>query len=232
MPVTSVTRSSTTPRAVTTTGLLQVGSRGERVRQVQQALRSAGLYSGALDGIFGRGTAAAVTAFQRSRRLPVDGVVGPRTLAALGLGGASPRTPTTPSRPSTTGRASVDAFVSHALAQNGDRYVFGAETRMSDPNPRVFDCSELVEWAAHQVGVDVPDGSQNQRRHSRNAGLRISVEQALRTRGALLFTDGHVAISLGDGRTIEARSSRHGVGIFNGRGRGWEEAGLIPGMRY
>ena len=58
------------------------------------------------------------------------------------------------------------------------------------------------------------------------------VEQALRTPGALLFRPGHVAISLGDGRTIEAKGSKYGVGIFSAHNRGWTTGGLIPGMRY
>jgi hypothetical protein len=41
-----------------------------------------------------------------------------------------------------------------------------------------------------------------------------------------------VAISLGDGRTIEARGSAYGVGIFSANGRGWTAGGLVPGMKY
>ncbi len=130
-----------------------------------------------------------------------------------------------------TGRGTSGDFLQAALAQNGDRYVFGAETRLNDPNPHTFDCSELVQWAAHQAGVTIPDGSSNQLAHVRRHGTEISVEQALRTPGALLFRPGHVAISLGDGRTIEARGRNYGVGVFNGRGR-FTSAGLIPGMRY
>ena len=57
------------------------------------------------------------------------------------------------------------------------------------------------------------------------------MEQALQTRGALLFRDGHVAISLGNGRTIEARGRNYGVTQANGSGR-FTSGGLIPGMRY
>ncbi len=130
-----------------------------------------------------------------------------------------------------TGRSSSGDFLRAALAQKGDRYVFGAETRLNDPNPNTFDCSELVQWAAHQAGVTVPDGSANQLAHVRKHGSEISVAQALKTPGALLFRPGHVAISLGDGRTIEARGRKHGVGVFNANGR-FTHAGLIPGMRH
>ena len=129
------------------------------------------------------------------------------------------------------GTGTADDFVRFALAQDGDVYIFGAETQLDDPNPTTFDCSELVQWAAHQAGVTIPDGSANQSDHVRRHGTQISVQQALETPGALLFRPGHVAISLGDGRTIEAKGRNFGVGIFEGRNR-FETAGLIPGMSY
>jgi peptidoglycan hydrolase-like protein with peptidoglycan-binding domain len=62
---------------------LSRGSRGSAVRELQSALRGAGLDPGAIDGIFGRQTEAAVRAFQSARRLSVDGIVGPRTWSQL-----------------------------------------------------------------------------------------------------------------------------------------------------
>jgi len=62
----------------------------------------------------------------------------------------------------------------------------------------------------------------------------MSVEEALRTPGALLFRAGdpnHIAISLGDGRTMEARGRRYGTDIFdNAASREWTRAGTIPGL--
>jgi cell wall-associated NlpC family hydrolase len=66
----------------------------------------------------------------------------------------------------------------------------------------------------------------------RQKGTDVSVDKALHTRGALLFRPGHVAISLGDGRTIEARGSAYGVNIFSAQGRGWTSGALIPGLKY
>src|SRR5262249_20494311 len=43
-----------------------------------------------------------------------------------------------------TGHGTVGDFLNAALAQKGDRYVFGAETNLNDKNPNTFDCSELV----------------------------------------------------------------------------------------
>ena len=57
--------------------IYKIGSRGEVVKQIQKALH---LYP---DGIYGRNTIEAVTAFQRDNGLKVDGMVGPATMAKL-----------------------------------------------------------------------------------------------------------------------------------------------------
>jgi cell wall-associated NlpC family hydrolase len=123
-------------------------------------------------------------------------------------------------------------FVTMCLRQVGDRYVYGAETDLANPDPHAFDCSELVQWACAQVGVSFPDGTWAQEA----AATKITVAQAAKIRGALLFRPGHVAVSLGDGRnTVEAKGAAYGVvsggtqGIIAGR---FTSGGLIPGMKY
>ena len=119
-------------------------------------------------------------------------------------------------------------MLAKALEQKGDRYVFGHEVNLNDANPDTFDCSELVQWAVHQAGGSIPDGSQVQRAHCR----KISVAEAARTPGALLFNGHHVAISVGDGvHTIEAKGRAYGVVIGTIAGR-FEDGGLVPGLRY
>lgn len=132
--------------------------------------------------------------------------------------------------------ATLDDFVAIALTQRGDPYVFGAEASVSDPNPGAFDCSELTQWAAGRCHIQFVDGAQNQRDACKRAGTLIDVRTAVKTRGALLFRihegpgNDHVAISLGDGKTIEARGKAYGVNIFAAGGRPWTHAGLIPGL--
>ena len=60
--------------------LLAVGSAGDAVLRVQQLLS---MPPEQCDGVFGPITKTAVEAFQQSRNLDVDGIVGPKTLAAL-----------------------------------------------------------------------------------------------------------------------------------------------------
>lgn len=70
--------------------LLKVGSRGDEVKRVQQALEKYGYDVGGADGIFGQKTKTAVMNFQRDAGLAVDGIVGPATLKALGFEGSLP----------------------------------------------------------------------------------------------------------------------------------------------
>ena len=62
---------------------LRQGSKGERVRSLQQALISLGYLSGKADGVYGSQTRKAVTSFQKSKKLTADGVAGKKTLSAL-----------------------------------------------------------------------------------------------------------------------------------------------------
>jgi peptidoglycan hydrolase-like protein with peptidoglycan-binding domain len=62
---------------------LKKGSHGEAVVGLQEGLQSLGYDPGAVDGIFGPNTEQAVKAFQTDRGLTADGIVGPRTWAAL-----------------------------------------------------------------------------------------------------------------------------------------------------
>lgn len=65
--------------------LSKYGSRGEEVRKIQTKLKNWGYYKGNVDGIYGSQTQAAVKSFQRKNGLSVDGIAGPKTLAAMGI---------------------------------------------------------------------------------------------------------------------------------------------------
>lgn len=145
----------------------------------------------------------------------------------------------------TTGAATqVQLMVDKALAQVGDRYVFGVEVSGSDPDPDVWDAAELTKWAAHQAGSEIPGSSFEQYLDIKAKGLLIPVDQAKKTPGALLFhfssepqpgggrpADASVAISLGGGRMVEAQSEEVGV-IAADAGSRFEYAGLVPGLAY
>lgn len=65
--------------------VLKKGSRGEHVMAWQNYLSLNGYRPGAVDGIFGKLTEDAVKAFQSSRGLKADGIIGPKTWAAIGI---------------------------------------------------------------------------------------------------------------------------------------------------
>lgn len=140
----------------------------------------------------------------------------------------------------------LDTFLDAALSQQGATYIYGSEESSADPDPlsdgeASYDCSSLVRWAAAQAGVDFTNGSYLQYLDIQQAGTELSVDEALRTPGALVFnfstepvpgggrpSQAHVAISLGDGRLMEARGSKYDVGVFDAEGREFSHAGFIP----
>jgi peptidoglycan hydrolase-like protein with peptidoglycan-binding domain len=76
---------------------LRYGDRGEEVIELQQKLLAVYCSPGAVDGQFGRRTLIAVKRFQSLKKLLVDGIVGPKTWAALNQPfGAKPSPITSP----------------------------------------------------------------------------------------------------------------------------------------
>ena len=68
--------------------LSKMGSTGSEVKQIQTVLKQKGYYFGSIDGIFGTATRTAVRNFQKANGLTVDGIVGKKTLAKLGISGS------------------------------------------------------------------------------------------------------------------------------------------------
>jgi peptidoglycan L-alanyl-D-glutamate endopeptidase CwlK len=75
---------------------LSVGMSGPAILSLQASLLAAGFPPGVQDGAFGPATEAALLAFQQSRGMLPDGVVGARTAAALNLPGAPASQPAMP----------------------------------------------------------------------------------------------------------------------------------------
>lgn len=138
-----------------------------------------------------------------------------------------------PSRPATSASGPTGAqFAATAAAHVGAPYIFGAK------GPDAFDCSGLVWWSLHQLGI--------------NSAAESSEEQwAWVTRiplsrlqpGDLIFEQwpgddqaapGHVVIYVGGGMVAEAPQPGESVHV-----RAWSPSetwivgyGQVPGLRY
>jgi cell wall-associated NlpC family hydrolase len=163
--------------------------------------------------------------------IPLDGAPDPSTPAA------DPHGVTV-----AAGNDHLRTFLDSALAQRGDRYIFGVMDRLDDPNPGAFDCSMLVQWSAHQAGTDLQRNAWHQYQQLHDQGMTIPVQDAIHTPGALLFSFNsdpngsnapvhqHVAISLGNGKTIEALGAQYGVNEFDATTKRFQYAAVIPGI--
>ncbi len=122
---------------------LSIGSRGEDVRKMQQALIDLGYLKGKADGIFGRQTFQAVCNFQTASRLTADGLAGKKTLAALysassGSSGSSSQQQGSSS--GSSGSSSQQQGSSSGSSSSSSGSLFGgnyATLRLNDRNDRV-----------------------------------------------------------------------------------------------
>jgi len=175
-----------------------------------------------------------------------DGAAGGAGISSKGsmLGSTNAPTPSTGATPGvskleTVATNKAEAFVNQALKAEGDTYAYGTARDLSNPDPSAFDCSGLVVWAAKQSGYEAPGfGNTNAEglyQFTKKTGGELTPEEAKKQKGALLFRKEagaaahHVAISLGDGTTMEAKGTAEGVGQFPERDT-WNTAGVLPGM--
>lgn len=133
----------------------------------------------------------------------------------------------------------IAKFVSFAKAKVGGPYVWGGT------GPTGYDCSGLVKAAAETIGVALPHNSVAIYNVCAAAKTTCSVATAIKTYGALLLTapdtngepsaaqgGGHIAISLGDGTTVEATGSAEGICYNVASAARFNQGALIPGVTY
>ena len=103
----------------TSTGLtrtLRRGYTGDDVNAVQERLKELGNYNGSIDGVYGSGSIAAATAFQKNNGLKVDGLTGQSTYAALFSSSAVAAGSSSSSGSSSSGSSST-----YVKLQSGDK---------------------------------------------------------------------------------------------------------------
>lgn len=67
------------------TAIINSSSNSQDIKLVQKKLKNWGYYTGSVDGIYGSKTKSAVILFQKRNGLVVDGIIGNKTLAAMGI---------------------------------------------------------------------------------------------------------------------------------------------------
>lgn len=77
--------SQTSKTTTTTKKLTASSSKTSSNKILQKRLNELGFNCGAIDGIIGKKTKAAIKSFQKSKGLVVDGIVGKNTKGALGI---------------------------------------------------------------------------------------------------------------------------------------------------
>lgn len=89
----------------------------------------------------------------------------------------------------------ANGVIKAAQTQLGKPYVFG-----SGPNTDSFDCSDLVQWAYKQVGIDIPRTTYDQMK------VLPRIDWKDLAPGDLLYKDngGHVVMYVGNGKVIAA----------------------------
>ena len=80
-----IVRSVNTEVTVSASEINEVNAATANIKEVQTVLKKWGYYTGAIDGINGPKTIAAVKRFQKKYGLTQDGIVGPKTAAKMGL---------------------------------------------------------------------------------------------------------------------------------------------------
>ncbi len=212
---------------------IRLGMSGSDVKAAQQRLYRLGyIRSSQITGYYGETTAEAVKSFQKRNSLSQNGELNAKTLDKLNSDKAKaapstatkkpsstpkPGTKTTPTpKPSGSGSSSsskkgVEKFIEIAQTKLGCKYVRGAK------GPNQFDCSGFVYWCMNQAGVKQSYMTSIMWR-SCSKYKRINSMSDLKRGDVLVFkgksmATGHVGIYLGDGKMIDASSSRGQVRI-------------------
>lgn len=177
----------------------RTGDQGEEIVKLQTALSQLG-YDVVADGDFGPATMQAVKAFQESRGLTADGLVGSETYRAL-LGREIPE----------VSRGGSAAYAARRIIQSSMQYI-GVPYYFGGTTPNGFDCSGFVRYVFAESGIYLPRAADEQF----SVGYSVSNLQP----GDLVFfstyTAGpsHSGIYLGNGQFISSTSSS-GVRIDN-----------------
>lgn len=130
-------------------GMLRMGSKGARVRELQALLVRAG-YQVKVDGDFGPSTKKVLKSFQEAHGLTVDGIYGPETETALAEFRQGPA-----DKPGAQTATEVDGVVKGAGTAAGGVVVADkideAKTSIENAIPQLQQLDGLGQWVAYGV---------------------------------------------------------------------------------
>lgn len=227
---------------------MRLGMSGSNIKQAQQRLYKLGyIRSSQITGYYGESTEEAVKAFQKRNSISQSGEINAKTLEKLNSdsakaaqSAATPRATATPKpgtksspTPKPSGGSSsstkgVEKLIKIAEGKLGCKYVRGAK------GPNTFDCSGFVYWCLNQAGVKQSYMTSIVWRTC-SKYKRINSMDKLKRGDILVFkgesmATGHVGIYLGDGKMIDASSSRGQVRITENnilKSKYWQEHFLM-----
>jgi peptidoglycan hydrolase-like protein with peptidoglycan-binding domain len=209
---------------------MRLGMSGSKIRTAQQRLVKLGyLRSSQITGYYGETTVDAVKSFQKRNGLSQSGEINAKTQEKMNSDKAkaaqtasvkktptpkpgTKKTPTPKPTAKTTPKLSgVEKFISIAETKVGCKYVRGAK------GPNQFDCSGFVFWCMNQAGVKQSYMTSIMWRTCTKY-KRINSMSSIKRGDVLVFkgssmATGHVGIYLGNGKMIDASSSRGQVRI-------------------
>ncbi len=145
-----------------------------------------------------------------------------------------------------------DDIVSLGDKHVGESYELGAIVPKDDANYKgPWDCTEFVSWVYYQTFGILYGCANNQgnphtadaysgfwSRDANELGHIITIEEAKSTPGAVILRlagngeVGHIAISDGNGGTVEAHGKEDGITNSVVDGRRWDMGVLVPGVTY
>jgi YVTN family beta-propeller protein len=132
--------------------LIRKGDSGEEVAELQKTLQNAGYFRGRATGFYGSVTDAAVRKFQAENNLKVDGIVGPKTSAALRVKPEDSKEDTK-SEPDVKVSPKVDRSSSSSpTTENPDRLKDQTENQPQEP---LFENSSLPPFDTNQENQEL-----------------------------------------------------------------------------
>ena len=212
---------------------LSLNSRGADVLTLQKKLYMIGYNITEFDGVYGKETEKAVSAFQRDHKIKVTGIVTNvtwralrkekdkkgRVLPAIKVKPAASKTKKpktfdkdfeTTDSPTTSapfGRSFITGDQADAIISTARNFM-GVPYVFGGTTPKGFDCSGLLQYVFKMNGVSIPRLADEQYKLGKSAKI------SQLTAGDLVFfttyTSGvsHCGIYIGDGKFLHASSSR------------------------